>query len=90
MVAFVPDFETFNPFIDLLGDFLARQSATGAEAAIVAKRASPQRDSPVDVGTRETGIDADSLNAMAVQLFQVVSIGKIPQASGSPVHFSRF
>jgi glycosyltransferase A (GT-A) superfamily protein (DUF2064 family) len=71
VVALVTQFQASNAILNLLCDRPPGSAPTGAETAIVAKRAAADRHRAVHVGTGEPGIDADFLNTMAKLLTQV-------------------
>ena len=85
--ALVTTLQTADAIVNLFRDGLARQPATGTERTVVAECAPTNRDRPIDVGASESGIDADTLNPVPVQLFQVVAVHKIAMTVGSPIHF---
>jgi hypothetical protein len=71
--------------IDLIMDGLPRNAATGAKAAIIAKRAATNGNSPVDIGASEAGIDTYFLDAISKLIPQKGIVRKVPQALRTPV-----
>ncbi len=70
--------------VDLSADICPRQSAAGAEAAIVAKGAAALGNGPVDVRAGEARVEADFLNPRAKQLAEAIAEAIVSQASVSP------
>ena len=74
-----------DALVDLLADRLARQSAAGAEAAVVAESAAAGGDGAVDVGAGEMRVDAHFLDPAAKRAAQKAVVAGVAQAGGQPV-----
>lgn len=85
MIAFVPPFQPADSFVNLIPDVLTRESATGAEAAVVAENATANGYGSVDIGAGETGVDADPLHTKSEGLPQIEVISVIFEPSGAPI-----
>ncbi len=89
-MALVAEFQTRDAFVDLIADMLFGQTSAGAEAAIVAKHATTDGDGAIDIGTGKSRINADPLDTVPKNPFQVVVVGKIPVPVRSPIEFLVF
>ena len=78
MIAFVALFQAQNSRVDLFQQRLAREPATGAEAAVVTEVTPTDGDRPVHIGAGETSIYADTLHPMPESTTQVKIIGIKP------------
>ena len=91
----VAELHPLKALVDLAANAGPRQTAAGAEAAIVAKRAAAGGNAAVDVGASKAGIDADLLHADAEPLAKLEIRGEIGQFGDAPgwqqvIHRKRF
>ncbi len=85
VVAFaIPHPHPFDALIDLAANAGAWQSAAGAEAAVIAKRAAPRRYRAVHIGAGKAGIDADLLYPPAKTLPEEEVAGEVRQSGSLP------
>ena len=87
MIAFVAELQTRYSLVDLVANMLFGKTSAGAKTAIVAKHTATDGHGAVDVGTRQSRVDADPLDPMPKRSFEVVVVGKIPVPIGSPIEF---
>lgn len=85
VITIVPPPDSANPRVDLVLDVHSRDSSAGAEAPIIAEHAPARSYSAVDVGTRESGIDAYPVNPVAEPGAQKKAISIESQARAAPI-----
>ena len=90
MIALVSSLQPSNPIVNLVGDRLTSNSATGAETAIVAESAAANGHFAIDVWASETCINADLLNSHAEFAFQEKTVGKVSQTRVAPTRTNGF
>ena len=74
-----------NSLVDLPADALPGQPPAGAEAAIIAERATAHGHGAIDVRASEMRVDADFLHAGAETVPQKVIVAVVAQSGGRPV-----
>ena len=85
MIAAITSFQPLDSMVDLIMDGLPRNAATGAKAAIIAKRAATNGHGPVYIRTGKPGIDTYFLDPVPKLIPQKGIVRKVPQALRTPV-----
>src|SRR5688572_31825490 len=67
LINFISVLEPANAVVELIEDVLPPHAPTGAEAAVIAKRAAADRDGSIDIRAGETGIQAHFLHTLTAE-----------------------
>ncbi len=88
MVADVTTFKSRDAVVNLFDNISPWYAPAGAKASVVAKRASANCNTPVDVGAGKPRIDADFLNAKTKPLAQEEIVREVAMSVTAPIGLS--